>query len=327
MRFGRTTLFPGALVLAIIAAGCSSASTVRPAAAPPVGVPRPAGVQDPAMVPSEPPPVDDCDRRASLRPPAELPPPGRMPSGSTMARIAKNGRLVVGVSQTTYLFGHRDPLSGELVGLDIDIAREIAKAIFGRPDRIQFWSTTSAQRIPYITSGKVDMVIRTSSMTCDRWRDVSFSSQYYQAEQRVLVGRDSTVRGLGDLGGKKVCAAAGSTDLAVVAAAKSRPVPVSAPEVIDCLVMLQLGEVEAISNDDALLMGFTAQDPNTKIVGPSLDHEAYGIMMPKGDPDLVRFVNGVLARMRADGSLASLYRRWLAPGATAPAVPAARYRD
>ena len=125
-------------------------------------------------MPSEPPPVDDCDRRASLRPPAELSPPGQMPSGSTMARIARHGRLVVGVSQTTYLFGYRDPFSGTLVGLDIDIAHEIAAAIFGRPDRIQFWSTTSAQRIPFITSGHVDMVVRTSSMTCERWRQVSF---------------------------------------------------------------------------------------------------------------------------------------------------------
>lgn len=244
-----------------------------------------------------------------------------------MARIAQRGRLVVGVSQTTYLFGHRDPATGELVGLDIDIAREIAAAIFGRRDRIRFWSATSAQRIPLVTSGSVDMVVRATSMTCERWREVSFSSQYYQAEQRLLVLRDSAVRGIDDLGGKKVCAAAGSTDLAVVAAAASRPVPVAVPEVIDCLVLLQLRQVDAISNDDALLMGFMAQDPATRIVGPSLDHEAYGIMMAKGATDLVRFVNGVLARMRADGTLARLYRRWSIPDATVPAVPAARYRD
>ena len=124
-----------------------------------------------------------------------------------------------------------------------------------------------------------------------------------------------------------MCAAAASTDLAVVAAAASRPVAVSAPEVIDCLVLLQLGQIAAVSNDDALLLGLAAQDPTTRIVGASLDHEPYGIMMAKDAADLVRFVNGVLARMRADGTLAALYRRWLPPGATAPPVPAARYRD
>jgi polar amino acid transport system substrate-binding protein len=326
MRLGRTLWLPSVLVLCVVA-GCTSVPAARPAAAPVVTVPRPAGVQDPATAPGEPPAVDDCDRRASLRPAAELPRPGRMPKGSSMSRIAKRGRIVVGVSQTTYLFGHRDPFTGTLKGLDIDVARAISAAIFGRPDRIQFRSITSAQRVPFILSGQVDMVVRTSSMTCERWRQVSFSSQYYQAEQRLLVPRDSRVRSIDDLGGRKVCAAAGSTDLAVVAAAAARPVPVSAPEVVDCLVMLQLGQVDAISNDDALLMGLVAQDPTTRIVGPSLDHEPYGIMMKRDATDLVRFVNGVLARMREDGTLAELYRRWLPPDAQAPAVPAARYRD
>jgi polar amino acid transport system substrate-binding protein len=324
MRIGRIIWLPGALTLALVA-GCTSSP--GPAAAPAAAIPRPAGVQDPATVHGAPPAADDCDRRASLRPPADLPSPGRMPAGSTMATIAKRGRLVVGVSQTTYLFGHRDPYTGTLQGLDIDIARAISAAILGRPDRIQFWSITSAQRVPFVRSGQVDMVVRTSSMTCERWRQVAFSSQYYQAEQRLLVRRDSAVRGIGDLGGKKVCAAEASTDLAVVAAAKSRPVPVSAPEVIDCLVLLQLGQVDAISNDDAQLRGLEAQDPATRIVGAALDHEPYGIMLAKDATDLVRFVNGVLARMRADGSLAAAYRRWLPPAATAPAVPAARYRD
>jgi polar amino acid transport system substrate-binding protein len=326
MRFGRHIWIPGSLVLAILA-GCTPDPASRTAAAPVVAVPRPAGVQDPATVAAAPPAADDCDRRASLRPPAALPPPGRMPAGSTMAAIVKRGRLVVGVSQTTYLFGHRDPFSGTLVGLDIDLAREISEAIFGRADRIRFWSITSAQRVPLIRSGQVDMVVRTSSMTCERWEQVAFSSQYYQAEQRLLVPRGSPVRSIDDLGGQKVCAAEASTDLAVVAAAGSRPVPVSAPEVIDCLVLLQLGQIAAVSNDDALLRGLEAQDPATRVVGPSLDQEPYGIMMAQDATDLVRFVNAVLARMRADGSLAALYRRWLPPGAAPPPVPPARYRD
>ena len=103
--------------------------------------------------------------------------------------------------------------------------------------------------------------------------------------------------------------------------------PVGVPEVLDCLVMLQQNQVDAISNDDALLIGLLAQDPHTRIVGASLDSEAYGIMMSKDAPDLVRFVNGVLAEMRSDGSLADLYQRWVAPGGKPPAVPAARYRD
>ena len=54
-----------------------------------------------------------------------------MPAGSTMAKILSRGRLIVGVDQNTYLFGFRNPATGEIEGFDIDIAREVAKAIFG----------------------------------------------------------------------------------------------------------------------------------------------------------------------------------------------------
>ena len=111
-----------------------------------------------------------CDREASLRP-GPLPSPGAMPPGSTMAAIAERGRLIVGVDQNTYLFGFRNPSSGQLEGFDIDIAREIARAIFGDPDRIQLRVVDASQRESALQSGEVDMVVRTYSITCDRKTD------------------------------------------------------------------------------------------------------------------------------------------------------------
>ena len=256
-----------------------------------------------------------------------MPAPGAMPAGSTMAKIAERGHLVIGVSQTTYLFGYRDPDSGQLVGVDIDIAREVSKALFGDPDKIRFQSMAAAERIPAIKAREVDMIIRTTSMNCERWREVAFSTSYYEAQQRVLVRADSKVRGIQDLGGKKVCAAAGSSDIANIAGAPSKPIPVAAVEVLDCLVLLQQGQVDAISNDDAQLAGFVAQDPTTRLVGPPIRVEPYGIMMSQSTVDLIRFVNGVLDRMRSDGTLAAIYQRWLTPLGDVPTPPRAVYRD
>lgn len=319
-RFGAS-----ALVVAFLA-GCGAGPATVPAQEklPP---PRPVGVEDPAPASSSSPEVGGCDPRASYRPRGGLPAPGAMPAGSTMAKIAARGHLVIGVSQTTYLFGYRDAESGEIVGVDIDIAKEISRALFGDPSRIRFRSMAAAERIPAIKAGEVDMIIRTTSMNCERWREVAFSTSYYEARQRVLVRRDSKVRGLQDLGGKKVCAAAGSSDLANIAAAPSKPIPVSAVEVLDCLVLLQQGQVDAISNDDAQLAGFVAQDPTTRVVGPAIRVEPYGIMMSRSTVDLVRFVNGTLARMRSSGALAGIYQRWLTPLGDVPTPPEARYRD
>jgi polar amino acid transport system substrate-binding protein len=266
----------------------------------------------------------DCDPLASLRPSGSQPQPGAMPAGSTMAAIAAKGRLVVGVNQNTFLFGYRDATTGQIVGFDVDIAREVARAIFGDPNSVQLIATTSAQRIPYVKSGQVDIVANTMTMNCDRWKDVNFSTDYYDAGQRVLVPSGSTAKGIADLGGKKVCAAAGSTSIGNIAAAKSKPIPVSVKDWTDCLVLLQQGQVDAISTDDTILAGLAKQDPTTKLVGDPFTNEPYGLAINKNATDFTRFVNGVLDRMRSDGTWAAIYTRWLGGSAT---PPAARYQD
>jgi polar amino acid transport system substrate-binding protein len=317
------------LVAAATVAGCAPAPRPLPprAATSPIA-PRPVGAQDPAVMPStSAAPPQSCDPAASLRPAGPLPGPGQMPAGTTMARIAQRGRLIAGVDQNTYLFGFRDPTSGDLTGFDIEIAHEIARAIFGDRDRIQFTTITSAQRIPAIQSGAVDIVVRTMTMTCERWEQVAFSTEYFTASQKVLVPRDSPAKKLDDLGGQKVCATAGSTSIRTVAAHPSRPVPVAVADWTDCLVLLQQGQVSAISTDDTILAGLAAQDPNTKIIGPALSGEPYGVAMAKSATDLVRFVNAVLDRLRADGTWRAIYQRQLAVLGSPPAPPAARYRD
>jgi len=93
----------------------------------------------------------------------------------------------------------------------------------------------------------------------------------------------------------------------------------------DCLVLLQQGDVAAVSTDDSILAGLEAQDPFTKIIGPSLADEPYGLAISNKHPDFVRFVNAVLAQMRADGQWARSYRQWVGP--TAPAPPPVQYQN
>ncbi len=320
----RGALIVTTTLLAAALAGCTGAPA-GPNPDPSYGAVRPQGVLDPApIVTPSAGPAASCDPLASLRPAGPLPAPAAMPAGSTMAAIAERGRLIVGVNQNTFLFGYRDATSGEIVGFDIDIAREIARAIFGDPTKIQFVAITSGQRIDAVKTGKVDLVASTMTMNCQRWVDVTFSSQYYEAGQRVLVPRESAVTGIGDLGGKKVCAAAGSTSIIRIGTDPAKPIPVSVPDWTDCLVMLQQGQVEAISTDDTILAGLARQDPTTKLVGQPFTSEPYGLAMNKNATDLTRFVNGVLARMRTDGTWVSIYGRWLGGSAT---PPAARYQD
>ena len=95
----------------------------------------------------------------------------------------------------------------------------------------------------------------------------------------------------------------------------------------DCLVMLQQGQVDAISTDDVVLFGLAAQDPTVQVVGTSLGNEPYGIGVKKENEDLVRFVNGVLEQMRRDGTWERLYNAGLSSLGPSPGPPPARYQD
>ena len=92
--------------------------------------------------------------------------------------------------------------------------------------------------------------------------------------------------------------------------------------------MLQQGQVDAISTDDAVLKGLARQDPNVNVVGDSIAKEPYGIGVNQQQEDLVRFVNGVLERIRADGTWQRLYEhRLLQTLGPSQGPPELRYRD
>jgi polar amino acid transport system substrate-binding protein len=279
-------------------------------------------------VPIAPQAAQACDPRASLRPQGPLPASGQMPPESTMARIAARGRLIAGVDQNTLLFGYRDPFTNQLNGFDIDIVHRISEAIFGDPDRVQYRVILNvAEGIQAVERNEVDLVARTTTITCERREMVEFSTVYYEAGQRVLVPKGSGVRDIGDLGGKRVCTSERSTSMRNLAAQSPKPVAVAKPNLLDCLVSLQQGEVDAISSDDTLLAGLAAQDPWTEVVGPPFSQEPYGILINNDNPDLVRFVNAVLEQWRSDGGWTASYTQWLTALGPAPEPPVARYRD
>jgi len=250
-----------------------------------------------------------------------------------MRQIQDRGRLIVGVDQNTLLFGSRNPLTNQIEGFDIDMLHQVAKAIFpdadSNPNRIEYRAITSAQRIPDVRDASVDIVAETMTINCERWQQVDFTSDYYDAGQRVLVRTDSTANSIDDLGNKKVCAAAGSTSIDNIASRPSHPVPYTVADWTDCLVALQQGSVDAISTDDTILYGLAAQDPYTKVVGNPFTREPYGMAISQSHQEFVRFVNGVLDRVRADGTWTAIWTRWLGPvlKSPAPAPPKATYRD
>ena len=283
----------------------------------------------PASPASTPTPSVKCaDPTASLRPPAIMPAPGAMPAGSFMRTIQRRGYLRAGVNAGLLDFGYLKPSTGKIEGFEIDLVRALARAIFGdsNPKRVRLVSLSVPQRIPFVRQGRVDIVVDAVTITCARKQQVDFSTVYYDAQQRVLVPIDSSATSISAFAGKPVCASAQSAPIDVMRHLANPPKPYGAPQAIDCLVYLQQGRVGAISTDDSILLGFKAQDPNTKLIGGSLGDVPYGMAISKAHPDFVRFVNGILAKLRSDGTWRALYDNWLGriPGSN-PVLPPPRY--
>jgi polar amino acid transport system substrate-binding protein len=291
------------------------------------GAGPPASPAAAAAVPAAPPAAPCGPTRDSLRPAGPLPAPGAFPPGSAMAAIVARGRLVAGVDQGKYLAGYRNPATGDLQGSDIDLVHQIAAALFGDPAKVQFVVLDIADRAAAIERGQVDLVVDQFTVTCARQRTVEFSSTYLTAAQRILVPVSANVHEVEDLAGQRVCTSRGSTTEGVLRALPLHLDVLSLPGIPDCVVELQHGRVAAVSSDDAILAGLAAQDPQTRVVGRALDNARYAVGMSPKSPDLVRFVNGVLERARADGSLAASDQRWFGALNPVPRPAAARYRD
>jgi polar amino acid transport system substrate-binding protein len=319
----RVALALVAVIAAAVSAGCAAAPVSHPAA---TATARVAAVRAAGRPGARVAAAPTCNPEAASLAPLGAP---KVTSGSFMAKIRASGHLIAGVDQSTYHFGYLNPLDGQIEGFDIDMIKAVAQAIFGSPGHVEYKAISDAQRIPDILNGSVDIVAHTMTITCPRLQQVDFSSVYFQAHQRVLVLKNSAIDGLSDLGGQKVCATAGSDSAALIAGYHATspiagtPVVVTVPYWTDCLVLLQQYQVAAISTDDSILDGLAAQDPFTKVVGPELTNEPYGLAISKQHPDFVRFVNAVLAQERADRAWAASYARWV--GSPVPAPPAVGY--
>ena len=310
----RRTILAVAVAGALALGACSSSSKQS---APPAS---------PATTTTTAPAAPNCgDPVASFAPTGPLPPPNQMPADSFMEKIRQKGHLTAAVSADTLLFGFRNPVTSKIEGFDIDVVHRIAQAIFGDPTKVAFKVVSYAQRIPSLEDKSADIVADVMTINCTRWGQIAFSSQYFQAGQKVLVRTDSKATGMQDLNGQRVCVAKGSTNFDNM---KNYPkvIAVGVDDISDCMVLFQQGSVEAVTADDTVLAGFVEQDPYAKIVGPAITVEPYGLGIAKGHPEFVQFVNNVLQQMRTDGTWKQLYVKWLKPkDGVAPEPPPAKY--
>ncbi len=213
----------------------------------------------------------------------------------TLDSAKSRGTIRVGVKEDQPGLGYLDAITGERTGFDVDIARWIAAELGFSTDQIEFQTIPSANREQAIVNGDIDYYVGTYSITDKRKAQIGFAGPYFITGQGLLVAADNTdITSEKDLAGKTVCSATGSTPLQNIQDNFPDTKTVPFDTYSQCVEALKDGTVDAVTTDQAILIGYASQEPDAlKVVGEPFTEERYGVGVPKDDAALRHFINGV----------------------------------
>lgn len=222
-----------------------------------------------------------------------------------------SNEIVWGVKNDTRLFGLMDIPSREVKGFDIDIAKAITEKILGRDGHANFVEVTSKTRIPLLKNGNIDAIIATMTISEERKKQVDFSDVYFDAGQSLLVNKDSDIQGVDTLDeNDTVLAVKGSTSAVNIREASPKAKILELENYAEAFTALQAGQGDAMTTDNAILLGMASENPDYKLVGGTFTEEPYGIAINKGQDDFRKAVNQALKEMHEDGTYDEIYEKW-----------------
>ncbi|MDR1637188.1 MAG: transporter substrate-binding domain-containing protein [Treponema sp.] len=227
-------------------------------------------------------------------------------------RIVKAGLLKVGVKSDVPGFGLLNPNTGKYEGMEIDMAKLIAREIFGDENRVAFTPVTAKTRGPLLDNGDIDFVIATFTVTEERKLTYNFSSIYYTDGVGLLVKKAAGYTGLKDLGGKTIGVAQSATSRkAIEDGAAPLGVKVSFNEFAtypEIKAALDSGRVDAFSVDKAILRGYL--DASVELLPDTYAPQPYGITSKLGNKQLASWVDGLVTKWLGDGTIAGLITKY-----------------
>lgn len=207
------------------------------------------------------------------------------------------GKIVIGIKEDQPGFGMRDSMTGERSGFDIDLSTWIAAELGFAEDDIEFVLVPSQSREQSLQNGDTDLIIGMYTISDKRKELVDFAGPYMADGQSILVREDNTdINGEADLAGHKVCSITGSTPIQYIKENHPDAETVEFDNMAQCVEALTSGQVDAVSTDQALLVGYTTLVPGElKVVGDRFTEEGFGIGIAKGNDSLRHYINGLLS--------------------------------
>jgi putative glutamine transport system substrate-binding protein len=232
-------------------------------------------------------------------------------SGQVRA-IQKRGVFRVGISTDMKKFSYIEPGASEPEGLEIDLARLIAKDILGDEKAARFVPVSPRIMFVLLDNGEIDSLIAGITITEERKKNFRFTSPYYVEEMGVLVRKDSGINAIKALDGKKMGVVTGTTARASFEEEELK-IGITMEYVEfeshgEVKLALLEGKIDALVNDHSLLGGLV--DNDTLILDTRFAPQPYGIVVNLSNNKLAAYLESFVTKIRADGTLSKLLARW-----------------
>jgi len=231
--------------------------------------------------------------------------------------IKRAGVLRVAAFDSNPPFGFVDSKDNQIVGLDVDYARAVAKSL---GVKLEVQPTNPANRIAFLKSGKVDLVFANFTITDDRKKEVDFSTPYF-ASGTQFIAKKGVLKSPEQLNGLRIGADKGTTNEQQVRAKFPNATIVAYDDTPFAFAALRTGNVQAITQDGPKLVALLARSPDKasyEISPFTISNDYEGVGVPKGEARLLDVVNSTLTHLESDGEAAQIYDKWFGPKSAAP---------
>ncbi|WP_323073515.1 ABC transporter substrate-binding protein [Mycetohabitans endofungorum] len=231
--------------------------------------------------------------------------------------IKKAGVLRVATFDSNPPFGFVDAKTHQIVGLDVDYAKALADKL---GVKLKLQPTNPANRIPFLTSRKVDLVLANFTITEERAKQVDFSIPYFASGQQFLT-KKGVLKSAEQLNGLRVGADKGTINEITLREKFPQATIVAYDDTPFAFAALRAGNVQAITQDGPKLVGLLANVPdkqNYEIPAFTISNDYMGVGIPKGETRLVAFVNDTLRGLEKSGAAEQIYNRWFGPHTSTP---------
>jgi len=256
----------------------------------------------------------------------------------TMDQIEKTGKIKVGFREDSIPFAFIDPKVGKQIGFSVDMAQILAEYLskhFGKTIEVEPMTITTKTRIPMITNGTIDVEMGSTTYTQEREEVVDFSLTFFFSETAFLVPKNSPIKTIKDLTGKRLGAAQGTTNLKAIEdqskAGEYKPKEIVTVEGhAQGFLSLKTGKIDAYATDRSLLMGLASKDENPgawRTTDFAIAYEPYGYMMREGNSDFRDFINNTILSTIKSGKFYELYDKWMGPKGQTPIPMSQAYKD